>query len=220
MPAAANQTAHMVDLRAPDQVLAELADARRQFEKGAAAPVAVPDRFVELADALADSGPLELGVSPRRWVRTQGTMRATVAALQQSPNGPLSATQAKEAMGRLRRLMRLAAWSSRWRVRTRASRWAPFALFAFCALGLWARDSINVSPATVSTRYSPVSTTLRDPAPEAGRVAHESVCDAPCPADPPAHAGLGLWGTPVLQPKNATPDAGGSRILMSIGSRR
>jgi hypothetical protein len=61
----------MVDLRAPDRVLAELMDARRQFEKGAAAPIAVEDRLVELADALTDSGPLELGVSPRRWVRVR-----------------------------------------------------------------------------------------------------------------------------------------------------
>jgi hypothetical protein len=53
-------------LRAPDRVLAELANTRRRFEKGAAAPVAVRDRLVELADALADSGPLELGVSPQR----------------------------------------------------------------------------------------------------------------------------------------------------------
>jgi hypothetical protein len=136
LPAAPDQTGHMVDLGAPDRVLAELADERRQFEKGAAAPIGVRDRLVELADALTDSGPLELGVSPRRWVRAERRFSDLVGDAQQNPTGPLSATRAKEAIGVFRRLMRLSAWSSRWRARTRGSRWATSALFAFCAVGL------------------------------------------------------------------------------------
>jgi hypothetical protein len=123
----------VVDLRAPDRVLAELADARRQFETGAPAPIAVRDRLVELADALTDSGPLELGFSPRRWLRGERRLSDLVGDAQQNPTGPLSATRAKDAIGVLRRLMRLSVWSSRWRARTRGSLWAPVALFALSA---------------------------------------------------------------------------------------
>ena len=132
--AAPDQTGHVVDLRAPDRVLAELADARRQFEKGGPTPVVVRDRLLELADALADSGPLELGLSPRRWVETQSTVTEIVARLQRNPTDLLSATRAGQAIGRLRRLMRSARWSSRWRARTRGSPRAPVILFALCAL--------------------------------------------------------------------------------------
>jgi hypothetical protein len=123
------------DLRAPDRILVELADARRQFEKGAAAPVAVRDRLVELAGALADSGPLELGVSPRRWLRAQAKLSALVGVSRDdAPPGQLTAARARKALRQLRRLMRLSAWSARWRKWTHGSRWAPFVLFAVAGL--------------------------------------------------------------------------------------
>jgi hypothetical protein len=79
--AEAVHTALMIDLSEPGAVLARLADARRRFEKGARVPTAVQDLLVELDRALTESGPLELGVSPRRWVRTQARMSGLVASL-------------------------------------------------------------------------------------------------------------------------------------------
>jgi hypothetical protein len=77
----------MVDQPAPDRVLVELADALRRFEKTSASPDARSDRLGELADALADSGPLELGVAPRRWVQVHRALTAAVSALQRNPSG-------------------------------------------------------------------------------------------------------------------------------------
>ncbi len=63
-----HQTAVMLDIRDTDQVVAALRSARTGFEKGAPAPRAADDVLRYLTVALADSGPLELGMKSERWL--------------------------------------------------------------------------------------------------------------------------------------------------------
>ena len=58
----------MLDIRDRRTVLAALRDARRRFEKGAPPHVMVRDLLHELADALADSGRIELGALSELWL--------------------------------------------------------------------------------------------------------------------------------------------------------
>jgi hypothetical protein len=48
-------------------------------------PVPAADLLVDLADALARSGPFELGVSPRTWLRAGSIADLTVASLRADP---------------------------------------------------------------------------------------------------------------------------------------
>ncbi len=143
--AAVRQTARVVDLREPNTVLRTLADAKRRAEKGAPASITVRDLLAELGDALADSGPLELGVSPRRWVRAQARASGMVAN-RQDATAARDTDRSAPTMRELRSVFRPAARSARWRVLMRDSRWAPFVLFvllsALLAVATWLIESL------------------------------------------------------------------------------
>jgi hypothetical protein len=58
----------VIDVRDGDAVLGRLRQAERAFERGAPVPSAARELLDELADVLADSGPLELGVTAWLWL--------------------------------------------------------------------------------------------------------------------------------------------------------
>jgi len=58
----------VIDVRDGNAVLGGLRHAERAFERGAPVPSATRELLDELADALADSGPLQLGVTASRWL--------------------------------------------------------------------------------------------------------------------------------------------------------
>jgi hypothetical protein len=82
----AMQTVAVIDLREPDGALVTIGLARRRFEKGGSVPVAVRELLVELADALADGGPLDLGVSSGRWLRARETASRAVGQVGNDPS--------------------------------------------------------------------------------------------------------------------------------------
>jgi hypothetical protein len=130
------QTTCVIDVREPEAVLAKLAEARRRFAKGGGVPTAVHDLLVELAGAIAESGPVELDVSPGRWVRIQTRMSGVVESL----NGASAQESAARARKALRQLRRVFKWRRRlrwWRAPLNDVRWLPSALFA-CYLAIFA----------------------------------------------------------------------------------
>jgi hypothetical protein len=71
----------MIDIRDKKQVLAALRQAKRSFEKGAPVPYEARELLDELAEALAGTGPFELGVSSCRWLeRIDWAKRGLAAA--------------------------------------------------------------------------------------------------------------------------------------------
>jgi hypothetical protein len=130
------QTTCVVDVREPEAVLAKLADARRRFEEGGGVPIAVHDLLVELDGAIAGSGPFELDVSPRRWVRIQTRMSGLVESLNDA-TAQESAARAQKALRQLRRLFKRGRRSRRLRAPFNDARWVPFTLLAlyFVLLG-------------------------------------------------------------------------------------
>ena len=131
----------MIDVRRPEDVLDRIQHARRRFEKGGQVPNATRELIVELTDALADSGPLELGISAGRWLRTWKSLKG---AAESARNGRAE-VQVREAIRGLRaalRTVQLAAWSRRWRRRfggsPRARRIQFFAVPALLAAAVGA----------------------------------------------------------------------------------
>jgi len=59
----------MIDVRDHERSLATIRDAKRRFESGGGVLTATRRLVVELADALADSGPLELGIPAKQWLQ-------------------------------------------------------------------------------------------------------------------------------------------------------
>ena len=123
------QTGPVIDVRDPERVLAAIEDASRRFEKGGRVPNATRQLLVELADALADSGPLELGISARRWVRAVERARRAVESLRDD-RVEVQVRDAKQGLGAARRALRLAAWSAGWRKQFGESRRALWIQFA------------------------------------------------------------------------------------------
>jgi hypothetical protein len=130
----------VVDVGQPDAVLLELSNAARGFEKGGGVPIVTGRLVADIVDALMDSGPLELGVSPRRWLRATTRTHQLLARLR-GPDADSTAI-AKRALGRLRRLFMHAAFSARWRSALGGIAWWPFVLFALVALPLFVAASI------------------------------------------------------------------------------
>jgi hypothetical protein len=108
------QNVAVIDLREPSVVLGKLHGAAQRFEKGGPAPVAIRGLLDEVAGGLADSGPLELGVSSRSWLGALSTANAALANLQgRTPTG--QRREVARALRKLRRFLRRASWSARWR---------------------------------------------------------------------------------------------------------
>lgn len=139
----ATQTKVVVDLREPGGVVLQLDDARRRFEKGGPTPVAVRDLLVKLADELADSGPLELGVSPRRWLRARDAASRAVARLQS--DGMAGQSAATVGVRELRRIFTRAARAARWRAHGLSSPRSWVVLFASIYLVLFCATYLAVS---------------------------------------------------------------------------
>jgi hypothetical protein len=106
----------MIDVQKPEQTLITIEEARRHFEKGGAVPNTARALILELADAIADSGPLEMGISPRRWVRAQGSVMDAVKSLRDDRVG-VQVGGAMRGFRAARRAFRLGAWSAHWRRR-------------------------------------------------------------------------------------------------------
>ena len=106
------QTSVMVDVRKPALVVASLREAPERFEKGGTVPVAVSRLLGEVADALADSGPLELGVSPRRWLRAQARANPYL-----DTDVCKQCRHAKRALRRLHGAVISVGWAARWAAR-------------------------------------------------------------------------------------------------------
>jgi hypothetical protein len=125
----------VIDVREREDVLARMKDARRRFEKGGSVPNSTRQPLVELADALADSGPLEMGITAGQWIRAHGRARHAVESLRDD-RVEVPVREAKRGLRAARRAFRLAAWSARWRKRFGESRRALGIQLA--ALGLLA----------------------------------------------------------------------------------
>ena len=104
----------MIDVREPDDVLARIAEARRSFETGGSVPSATRRLLVELDDALGASGPLELGVTARRWLSAQAGLSRAVHSLRDD-RAEVQVGDAELGLRAARHLLRLARWSARWR---------------------------------------------------------------------------------------------------------
>ena len=104
----------MIDVRESDQAIARISDAHRRFEKGGGVPNATHELLVELHDALADSGPLELGIPPRQWLRAQERMSRAVKSFGDD-RIEVQISDAERGLRAARRVFRLAEWSARWR---------------------------------------------------------------------------------------------------------
>ncbi len=72
------ETTGVIDLREPEDVAVALDRARGSLERGAEVPREVSTLLVEIADALADTGPLEIGVSARDWERAAAAADQTL----------------------------------------------------------------------------------------------------------------------------------------------
>jgi hypothetical protein len=70
----------MIDIRDRDGIVAGLRDAQRRSERGAPVPIAGRELLRELADALADTGPRELGVTSEKWLNAVRAAEVGVAS--------------------------------------------------------------------------------------------------------------------------------------------
>jgi hypothetical protein len=57
----------VIDVRNPTQLMVRIKDGSRRLEKGRGVPNATRQLLVEANQAIGDRGPLEMGISPRRW---------------------------------------------------------------------------------------------------------------------------------------------------------
>jgi hypothetical protein len=93
----------MIDICDAATMVTRLREAERQFEKGAPVPHAASELLDELLDALADSGPLELHVTPEAWL---GSIRSAERGIAAADDGssPKSVRRAKRSIRELKRL--------------------------------------------------------------------------------------------------------------------
>jgi hypothetical protein len=123
----------VIDVQDPARVLTAIRGARHWVEKAGQVPNAIGRLLVELAEGLADSGPLELGISAGQWVRARDTAKRAVTGLRDD-RAAVQVSEATGALGAIRRAFRLAVWSSRWRMWLGASRRALRIQFGVLAL--------------------------------------------------------------------------------------
>lgn len=123
----------MLDLREPEDVLASINDALRRLDEDPASEGDGRELAVALVEAIADSGPLEMCVSPDMWMASQRTVNEKLARLPK-----LNETQAwgstMLALRRLRRTFRQARRRGRWRSRFGYSARAPWVVLASLSL--------------------------------------------------------------------------------------
>lgn len=92
----------MVDVLDAKPMFIRLRDAQGRFERGAPVPLAARELLDELVDALADSGPLELQVTPGAWLAGIKSAEAGIAAADDGTS-PKSVRRAKRSIRGLKR---------------------------------------------------------------------------------------------------------------------
>lgn len=158
----------MIDIRDRDAVVARLRDAQRRFEKGGPVPHASGQLLGELADALAESGPLEMNVPSSSWLSAVRTAERGVANTDAEP----SSKTVRRAKRSLRELELFFSGKDTWRGKLvlpgaiailvvipalivvgshdklRAVLWTAGVIAALCVLGfLWDRYEPDVKRA-------------------------------------------------------------------------
>lgn len=99
-----------MDLAQPQEVLRELDHALASFEKGAPLPVRAQQALLEIDDALADCGPMELGVSSASYFRTVSAVQEAINSLRDGTERHEPATTlAKRALAMARVMVKDAA---------------------------------------------------------------------------------------------------------------
>ncbi len=91
----------MIDVRNAPAMVNRLGDAHRRFEKGGPVPRVARVLLEELVDALAESGPLELGLTSGTWLRGIDAAERGIAAASQRASRK-SVRRAKQAVGELK----------------------------------------------------------------------------------------------------------------------
>ena len=102
----------MIDVRDAKAMLARLRDVQRGFEKGGPVPHIARDLLSDLVDALADSGPLELSVSPSEWLSSMTSAERGLAAAD-DPSSTKAVRRAQRSIRALRRFFGDGSWT--WR---------------------------------------------------------------------------------------------------------
>jgi hypothetical protein len=92
----------MVDVLDAKPMFIRLRDAQGRFERGAPVPLAARELLDELVDALADSGPLELQVTPEAWLASIKSAEAGIAAADDGTS-PKSVRRAMRSIRELKR---------------------------------------------------------------------------------------------------------------------
>jgi hypothetical protein len=82
-----------VDLSEPHGVMHELDEALSSFEEGAPLPVRARETLIAIDNALRGSGPIELGVSSARYIRTAEALNRAVSAVCGGTEAPATATR-------------------------------------------------------------------------------------------------------------------------------
>lgn len=129
----------MIEIRDTNAMVTRLRDAERRFEKGASVPHATRELLNELLDGLAESGPLELGVTPEAWLSSISSAELGIAAADDS----LSAKAVRQSEQSIRELRRFFGGSDDltwvdWIVLLVFLPFLPMALFqAVCLSPFW-----------------------------------------------------------------------------------
>jgi hypothetical protein len=82
-----------VDLAEPHEVMHELDEALNSFEEGAPLPARARETLIAIDNALRGSGPIQLGVSPARYVQTAEALERAVTAVRDGTESPGTATR-------------------------------------------------------------------------------------------------------------------------------
>jgi hypothetical protein len=121
----------MLDMRDRDVVVAKLCDAQRRFERGGPVPLVARELLHDLADALADSGPLELDVTAESWLNAVRAVDRGVSSADADPSTK-TVRRAKRALRSLERFfgskkeLFFAGTTGRWATLALARRWNAF----------------------------------------------------------------------------------------------
>jgi hypothetical protein len=123
----------VLDLREPEDVLDSIKDALQGLEEDPARERKARELAAALVEAIADSGPLEMSVSPDMWMATQQSLNETLAKppkVDQTNAWTLTTL----ALWRLRKTFRQARRRGRWRSRFGYSARAPWVALAALSL--------------------------------------------------------------------------------------
>jgi len=138
----------VIDVREPSQVVSRIAAALREFDTRGPAPTSVRRLLVGLNDALADSGPVELRITPHHWIAAQTTALGGLAA---SIGNPWDGVAIKRALRDLRKTFRESARVQRHEAKL-SSLLAGVIAFGLC--GLFAILIVVGSATDVSSKDS------------------------------------------------------------------